>query len=114
MDFYIQVSYVSSFEYLKKKKKSGPSYSLLDLSSRVCDLIPFLSIKTALAGFLGGSGSKQPACNAVDPVPALRLEGSPGEGTGYPLQYSRLESSMDRGARRATVRGVAKDTTESH
>ena len=33
---------------------------------------------------------------------------SPGEGNGYPLQYSCLENSMDRGAWRATVHGVAK------
>ena len=26
------------------------------------------------------------------------LGGSPGEGNGNPLQYSRLENSMDRGA----------------
>ena len=39
----------------------------------------------------------------------------PGEGSGNPLQYSRLENSKDRGAwNRATVHGVAKgsDTTE--
>ena len=30
-----------------------------------------------------------------------------GEGNGYPLQYSCLENSMDRGAWRATVLGVA-------
>ena len=33
---------------------------------------------------------------------------SPGEGSGNPLQYSRLESPMDRGAWRATVHGVAR------
>ena len=33
---------------------------------------------------------------------------SPGEGNGYPLQYSGLENSMDRGAWQATVHGVAK------
>ena len=33
---------------------------------------------------------------------------SPGEGNGYPLQYSCLENSMDRGAWWATVRGAAK------
>ena len=33
---------------------------------------------------------------------------SPGEGNGYPLQYSCLENSMDRGAWWATVHGVAK------
>ena len=36
---------------------------------------------------------------------------SPGEGNGYPLQYSCLEDPMDRGARRATVHGVAKSWT---
>ena len=30
------------------------------------------------------------------------------EGNGYPLQYSCLENSMDRGAWWATVHGVAK------
>ena len=33
---------------------------------------------------------------------------SPGEGNGYPLQYSCLENSMDRRAWQATVHGVAK------
>ena len=36
----------------------------------------------------------------------------PGEAKGYPLQYSGLESSMDRGAWRATVHGVAKSWTQ--
>ena len=36
-----------------------------------------------------------------------------GEGNGNPLQYSRLENPMDRGAWRATDHGVAEsDTTE--
>ena len=33
---------------------------------------------------------------------------SPGEGNGYPLQYSYLENPMDRGAWWATVQGIAK------
>ena len=33
---------------------------------------------------------------------------SPGEGNGYPLQYSCLENPMDRGAWWATAHGVAK------
>ena len=38
---------------------------------------------------------------------------SPGEGNGYPLQYSCLENSMDRGAWRAPVHGVSElDTTD--
>ena len=35
----------------------------------------------------------------------------PGEGNGNPLQYSCLEDSMDRGAWRATVHGIAKSWT---
>ena len=33
---------------------------------------------------------------------------SPGEGNGYPLQYSCLKNSMDRGAWWATVHGVRR------
>ena len=39
----------------------------------------------------------------------LREGRSPGEGHGNLLQYSCLETSMDRGAWRATVRAVAKE-----
>ena len=37
-----------------------------------------------------------------------RLGRFPEEGNGNPLQYTCLENSMDRGAWRATVHGVAK------
>ena len=37
---------------------------------------------------------------------------SPGEGNGYPLQYSCLGDPMDRGAWQATVHGVAKSWTQ--
>ena len=36
----------------------------------------------------------------------------PGEGHGSPLQCSCLENSMDRGAWRATVHGVAQSGTQ--
>ena len=36
---------------------------------------------------------------------------SPGGGNGNPLQYSCLEHPMERGARQATVHGVAKSQT---
>ena len=35
----------------------------------------------------------------------------PGEGKGYPLQYSSLENPMDRGPWKATVLGVIKSRT---
>ena len=37
---------------------------------------------------------------------------SPEEGNGYPLQYSCLVNSMDRGAWQATVHWVAKSRTQ--
>ena len=39
---------------------------------------------------------------------------TPGEGNGNSLQYSCLENSMDRGAWKVTVHGVAElDATEN-
>ena len=35
-----------------------------------------------------------------------------GEGNGYPLQYSYLENSMDRGAWQATVHAVSESQTQ--
>ena len=40
-----------------------------------------------------------------------RLGRSPGGGNGYPLQYSCLENSMDRGDWRAIAHGVTKSQT---
>ena len=37
---------------------------------------------------------------------------SSGVGNGYPLQYSCLDNSMDRGAWKATVHGVTKSQTQ--
>ena len=48
-------------------------------------------------GFPGGSGSKESTCNAEDLGLIPESGRSPGEGNGYPLQYSSLENSMDRG-----------------
>ena len=38
----------------------------------------------------------------------LESEKSPGEGNGYPLQYSCLENPMDRGVKQATDHEVTK------
>ena len=52
--------------------------------------------------------------SAGDSVRSLGPEDSSGGGNGNPLQYSCLGNSMDRGAWRVRVCGVAKDldTTE--
>ena len=60
-----------------------------------------------------GSAGKESACNAGNLGSISGLGRSPGEGKGYPLQYSGLENSMDRGTWQATVHGVTEsDMTE--
>ena len=63
--------------------------------------------------FLGDSVVKNLPANARDAGDSGRIPGlrrSPGEGNGNPFQYSRLGNPMDRGAWRATVHGVAKES----
>ena len=50
-----------------------------------------------------GSDGKESTCNAGGLGWIPELGRSPGEGKGYPLWYSGLENSMDRGAWQATV-----------
>ena len=58
-------------------------------------------------GFPGGSTGKESACNVGDLGSIPGLGRSPGEGKGYPLQYSGLENSMDY-----IVHGVTKSRTQ--
>ena len=62
-------------------------------------------------GFPGGSDGKESAGNAGDLGSIPGSGRSSGEGNGYPLQYSCLENSMDRGAWQATVHWVAESQT---
>ena len=48
--------------------------------------------------FPGGSAGKESALSAGDLGLIPGLGRSPGQGNGYPLQYSCLENFMDRGA----------------
>ena len=58
-------------------------------------------------GFPGSSAGKESTCNAGDLGAIPGFERSPGEGNGYPLQYSGLENSMDY-----IVPGVVKSWTQ--
>ena len=62
-------------------------------------------------GFLGGSGSKESACNARDLGSIPGSGRSPGERNSNPLQYSYLGNSMDRGAWWTTVHGISRSQT---
>ena len=59
-----------------------------------------------LEGFPCGSAGKESTCNEGGLSLIPELGRSPGEGKGYPLQYSGLENSMD-----CIVHGVAKSWT---
>ena len=61
-----------------------------------------------LSGFPSGSDGKESMYDVGDLGSIPGLGKSPGEGNGYPLQYSCLENPMDRGAWRAIVHKVAK------
>ena len=63
-------------------------------------------------GFPGGSGGKESTCNVGDLGSIPGFGRSPGEWNGYPLQYSDLENSMDRGFWLATVHGITKTQTQ--
>ena len=57
-------------------------------------------------GFPSGSAVKESSCNAGDQRSIPGLGRSPGEGIGYPLQYSGLENSID-----CIVHGISKSWT---
>ena len=57
-------------------------------------------------GFPYGSAGKESTCNVGDLGSIPRVGRSPGEGNGYPLQYSGLENSMD-----CIVHGVTNSQT---
>ena len=60
----------------------------------------------------GGSDGKESAHNVRDLSSIPRLERSPGERNGNPLQYSCLENPMDRGAWQTILHRVAKSQTQ--
>ena len=84
--------------------------------SRILQFIKNLAAKLpglGITDFPDGSYGKESACNVGDPGLILESGRSPGEGNGNPPQYSCLENSMDRGARRAVVIGVAGELNKT-
>ena len=97
-----------SFRFLSEKP-SGPhersfsSWEGLEDSFPSWELIYKHNLLTSLIAQL----IKNPACNAGDLGPIPGLGRSPGEGKGYPCQYSDLENSMD-----CIVHGFSKSQTQ--
>ena len=67
-----------------------------------------ISGHSRFTGFPGGAGSKESVCNAEDLGSIPGLGRSPGEGNGYPLQYSGLENTIDGGTLWAAAHGVTE------
>ena len=65
-----------------------------------------LSLSGSPEGFPCGSAGKESARNVGDLGLIPGLERSPGEGKGYPCQYSGLENSMD-----CIIHGIPKSWT---
>ena len=76
-----------------------------------CCIDFFFNLFILYCSFPDGRGGKESACNAGDSGLIPSSGRSPGEGNGCPLQYSCLETPMDRGTWQAIVHRVAKSWT---
>ena len=63
-------------------------------------------------GFPGDSDGKKSPCNGRDSGSLPGSGRSPGEGNGFPVQYSCLENSMDREAWWTIVHGITKKLSD--
>ena len=70
-------------------------------------IILFFPSNFTTLGFPCGSAGKESVCNAGNLGSIPGLGRSPGEGKGYPLQYSSLENSME-----SIGHGVSKSRTQ--
>ena len=87
--------------------------SLKKWGQRKLLLLRWHLLKQGYGASQGMLAVKNPSTNAGDSGDLHSIPGSgryPGEGNGNPLQYC-LRNPMDRGARWATVHGVAKSQT---
>ena len=78
----------------------------VQLLSREDPLEKGLDTTPVFLGFPWGSPDKEPICYSGDLGSIPGLGRSPGEGNGYPLQYSGLENSKD-----CIVHSVTKSRT---
>ena len=98
---------------LAKLQRNWISYALLvgmwnNTTILENSLNSHLTVTQQLFGLPCGSGGKESACSVGYLGLISGLGSFPGEENGYPLQYSGLENSTDRGAWQAIVHEVAK------
>ena len=78
--------------------------------NRIIQSTYLIHLQSIIAAIHSGSVVKNPPANAGDEDLIPGQGRSSREGNGNPSQYSSLENSMDRGAWRATVGGVTKES----
>ena len=92
-------------------KQPGQAFLLLLFFYCEFIIIILAVLWSSLWGFPGGSDDKESFCNAGGPVLSPGSERCPGEGNDNPLQYSCLDSPLDREAFKAIVHRVTKSHT---
>ena len=88
---------LSSVTFFVRLFSSSSLSAIRVVSSANLRLLIFLPQSWFQLGFPGGSDGKESACRARDQGSIPGLGRFPGEGNGYPLQYSCLGNPMDRG-----------------
>ena len=86
---------VFEFRLEKANKGAGGWETCFYLSSSSKILFPTSVFLFLLTFQNGDTDGKESTCNAGDAGSTPRLGRCPGEGNGYPLQYSCLENPMD-------------------
>ena len=88
--------------------QSAPCFQGTAILSHGSTLHSFLKLNNNPLGFPCGSAGKEFACNVGDLGSIPGLGRLPGEGKGYPLQYSSLKNSA---VHALVVHGVAESQT---
>ena len=101
--------------YLENPRDGGAwwaaVYGVAQSWTRLKRLSSSSSSSALIKGFPGGSDGNESTCTAGVLGSNPGSGRFPEEGNGYPLQYSCLENSMDRGAWWAAVHGVTRNWT---
>ena len=88
-------------------------YGNIHVSMLFPQIIPLALLmvgKDLWRGFLDDSVVRNPPANAGDTGLIPGSGRSPGEGNGFPLQYTCLGNVVDRGPWQATVHGVTNES----
>ena len=81
--------------YFEERIRSQITFNLITVNNFISLFNHLNGLQVYFSGLPCGSVGKESACNAGNLGLIPGLGRSPGEGKGYPCQYSGLENSMD-------------------